>query len=66
MHDTVNEHQDRVAKSAINYIIAGMFVAFGLLLATNLKWKITLILIGLIVAGLNRLGDKHLKKKYKW
>lgn len=65
MHDTVDEHQNRLAKSVINYIIAGMFVSFGLFIATNLKWKITLILIGIIVACLNRLGDKHLKKKYR-
>ncbi len=66
MHDTVREHQDRVAKSAMNYIFAGVFIVCGLLLPFSLKWKVILILIGVIIAGLNRFGDKLLKKKFKF
>ncbi|MCK5043952.1 hypothetical protein KAR52_03060 [Candidatus Pacearchaeota archaeon] len=66
MHDTVREHQDRVAKSAMNYLFAGIFVVAGLLIPLSLKWKIILILIGVGIAFLNGLGDKIMKKKFKF
>ena len=66
MHDTVREHLDRVAKSAMNYLFAGIFVVAGLLIPLSLKWKIILILIGVGIAFLNGLGDKIMKKKFKF
>lgn len=66
MHDTVREHQDRVAKSAMNYLFAGLFVVAGVLAPISLKWRLILILIGVIIAFLNGLGDKIIKKKFKF
>jgi hypothetical protein len=66
MHDTVREHQDRVAKSAMNYFFAGVFVVAGVISPISLKWRLILVSIGVIIAFLNGLGDKILRKKFKF